>query len=176
MSHLFDMTKESYAIAYWLLPETVARDVLSHEIAELAKQFSAPLFEPHVTVFVASENTASPNQVVRKIGDIDLELTIHGIQSSEQFTRTLFLQFGLSDELQQLADVIWRASGAPVRYPVDPHLSLLYATLPKETKQTLAEKIRLPFGKIRFMSICAMRCAHPTTTAAEVEQWKLLTP
>jgi hypothetical protein len=170
------MTKKSYVIAYWLLPETAARDVLSHEIAELAKQFSAPLFEPHVTVFVAPENTVSPKQVVRKIGDIDLELTIRGIQSSKQFTRTLFLPFGSSDELQQLADVIWRASGAPVRYLVDPHLSLLYAKLPEETKQTLAEEIRLPFRKIRFISICAMHCARPTTTAAEVEQWKLLAP
>ena len=168
------MTKKSYAIAYWLLPETAAREVLSHEIAELAKQFSAPFFEPHVTVFVAPENTDSPKQVVREIGDIDLELTIRGIQSSRQFTKTLFLQFGLSEELQQLADVIWTASGAPVRYLVDPHLSLLYAKLPEETKQTLAEEIRLPFRKIHFISICAMRCARPTTTPTEVEQWKLL--
>jgi len=170
------MTKESYVIAYWLLPETAAHAVLSHEIAELARQVSAPSFEPHVTVFIASENTVSPEQVVRKIGDIDLELTIRGIRFSEQFTRTLFLQFALSDELQRLADVIWRASGAPIRYLVDPHLSLLYAKLPGETKQTLAEAIQLPFGKIRFTSICAMRCARPTTTAAEVEQWKLLAP
>lgn len=171
-----DMTKESYAIAYWLLPETAVREVLSLEIAELARQFSAQSFEPHVTVFVAPENTVYPNQVVRKIGDIDLELTIHGIQFSEQFTRTLFVQFGLSDELQQLSDLIWRASGAPARYLVDPHLSLLYAKLPEETKQTLAEKIRLPFGKISFISLCAMRCARPTTTAAEVEEWKLVAP
>lgn len=171
-----DMTKKSHLIAYWLLPEAAVREVLSHEIAELAKQFSAPSFEPHVTVFVAPENTVSPKQVVRKIGDIDLELTIRGIQSSKQFTRTLFLQFKLSDELQQLADVIWRVSGAPVRYLVDPHLSLLYAKMPEETRQTLAEEIRLPFGKVRFISFCAMRCARQTTTAAEVEQWKLLAP
>lgn len=169
------MTKDS-AIAYWLVPETAARDLLSREIAELAKQFNAPLFEPHVTVFVAPENSVSPNQVVREAGNIDIELTIHGIQFGEQFTRTLFVQFGFSEELQQLGDLIWRASGALVRYLVDPHLSLLYAKLPEETKQTLADKIRLPFGKIRFTSIRAMRCARPTTAAAEIERWKLLAP
>src|SRR2546421_9860548 len=126
------MTAKDSAIAYWLLPETAARAVLSQEIAELAKQFRAPAFEPHVTVFVASENTVSPNQVLREVGEIEIELTIHSIQLSEQFTRTLFLQFGLSDELQQLGDVIWRASGAPLRYLIDPHLSLLYAKLSKQ--------------------------------------------
>src|SRR3954454_9526275 len=94
------MTKKSYAIAYWVLPETAAREALSHEIAELAKPFSAPFFATHVTVFVAPENTDSPKQVVREIGDIDLELTIRGIQSSRQFAKPLFLQFGLSEELQ----------------------------------------------------------------------------
>src|SRR5205809_33698 len=108
LSTSVDMTKKSYAIAYWLLPETAAREVLSHEIAELAKQFSAPFFEPHVTDLVA------------------------------------------------------------------PHLSLLYAKLPEETKQTLSERIRLPFRKIHFNSICAMRCPRPTTTPTQVEQWKLL--
>src|SRR5207248_179793 len=96
------MARKAQAVAYWLLPETAARAVLSREIRVQARRFGAPLFEPH--------------------------------------------------------------------------LSLLYAKLPPETKQRLADKIRLPFREVCFTSICAMRCARPTTTASEVERWKLLAP
>jgi hypothetical protein len=164
------------AIAYWLLPETEARKVFSREIRELAKQFRAPLFEPHVTIFIAPENSHAPLEVLRELGQVNIELAIHSIRFSEQFTKTLFVQFETNSALQQLGDAIWKASKAPDRHLIDPHLSLLYAKLPPETKQTLADKIHLPFRAVGFTSICAMRCARPTTSAIEVEQWKLLAP
>lgn len=164
------------AVAYWLLPETVAREVFSREIRELARQFGAPLFEPHVTVFIAPENSPAPREVLREVGQVNIELTIHSIRFSEQFTKTLSVQFETNSALQQLGDAIWKASEAPERYLIDPHLSLLYAKLPPETEQILADTIRLPFRAVRFTSICAMRCARPTTSAIEVEQWKLLAP
>jgi hypothetical protein len=170
------MAAKVHAIAYWLLPETVAREVFWREIRELAEQSGAPLFEPHVTVFIAPENSCAPLEVLCELGLLHIELTIHSIRSSGQFTRTLFVQFEANNVLQQLSDAIWKASGARDRYLVDPHLSLLYAKLPPETKQSLGGKIRLPFREVCFTSICAMRCARPTTTATEVEQWKLLAP
>jgi 2'-5' RNA ligase len=164
------------AVAYWLRPETAAREMFSREIRKLAEQFGAPLFEPHVTIFVAPENSRAPLQVLREVGQVNIELTIHSIRFSEQFTKTLFVQFETNSALQQLGDAIWKASGARERYLIDPHLSLLYAKLPTETKQRLADNVRLPFREVRFISICAMRCARPTTTAVEVEQWKLIAP
>ena len=164
------------AIAYWLLPEAAARDVFLREIRELARQFGAPLFEPHATIFIAPEDSRAPLEVLREVGQVNLELTIHSIRFGEQFTKTLFVQFGGNSALRQLGDAIRKASGARDRYVIDLHLSLLYAKLPSKTKQRLAENVRLPFRKVRFTSICAMRCIHPTTTTIEVEQWKLLAP
>jgi len=170
------MAKKAQAIAYWLLPEAVAREVFWREIGELAEQFSAPLFEPHVTIFIAPENSRPPLEVLRDLPSVNIELTIHSIRFSEQFTKTLFVQFEINSTLQQLGHAIRKASGVQDRYLIDPHLSLLYAKLPLETKQRLADKIRLPFRAVCFTSICAMRCARPTTTAIEVGQWKLLAP
>jgi hypothetical protein len=170
------MARKAQAVAYWLLPETAARAVLSREIRALARRFGAPLFEPHVTIFVAPESSRPPLDVLCKLPPVKIELTIHSIRFGEQFTKTLFVQFATNSTLQQLGDAIWKASGAGDGYLIDPHLSLLYAKLPPETKQRLADKIRLPFHEVCFSSIFAMRCARPTTTAREVEQWKLLAP
>jgi len=171
-----DMTIRAHAIAYWLLPERAEREVFSREIRELAERFDAPLFEPHVTIFIAPENSCAPLEVLHEVGPVDIELAIHSIEFSEQFTKTLFVQFERNSTLQQFGDAIWKASGARDRYLIDPHLSLLYARLPSKTNQRLADNLRLPFRKVGFTSICVTRCARPTTRAIEVEQWKLLAP
>ena len=170
------MARKAQAIAYWLLPERAAREVFSREITKLARPLSAPLFEPHVTIFIAPESSRPALEVLRELEPVNIELTIHSIRFSEQFTKTLFVQFETNSTLQHLGDAIWKASGAQDCYLIDPHLSLVYAKLPPETNQRLADKIRLPFREVCFTSICAMRCARPTTTAIEVEQWKLLAP
>jgi len=170
------MAEKVHAIAYWLLPEAAAREVFLREIRRLARQFGAPLFEPHVTIFIALENSRAPLEVLREVGPVDIELTIHSMRFSDKFTKTLFVQFETNSAVQRLGDAIWKAGGTRNRYLIDPHLSLLYAKLPPETKQRLADNIWLPFRKVGFTSICVMRCARPTTRAIEVEQWKLLAP
>jgi hypothetical protein len=168
------MTKN--AIAYWLLPEGAAREVFAKKIRELAMRFQAPVFAPHVSVFIAPENSRHPAKVLRELGAVMLELTIHSIRFSEQFTKTLFVQFELSVPLQELGDRIWKASRAPEQYVIDPHMSLLYASLVTEKKKALVDEIKFPFRSVGFSSICAMRCARPTVTVAEVGQWRLLAP
>jgi hypothetical protein len=168
------MTKN--AIAYWLLPETAAREAFAARIRELARRFDAPVFAPHVSVFIAPENSRYPAQILPELGAVTIELTIHSIRFSEQFTKTLFVQFERSVPLQELGDRIWKASGAPERYVIDPHLSLLYASLAAEKKKALVDEIKFSFRNVGFTSIWAMRCARPTATTAEVEQWRLLAP
>jgi len=168
------MTKN--AIAYWLLPETAARKVFAEKIRELARRFEAPVFAPHVSIFIAPANSRHPAEILRELRSITLQLTIHSIRCSEQFTKTLFVQFEPSIPLQELGNRIWKASRAPEQYVIDPHMSLLYANLAAEKKKALVDEIRFPIREVRFSSICAMRCARPTVTVAEVEQWRLLSP
>jgi hypothetical protein len=168
------MTKN--VIAYWLLPERAVRKVFAENIRKLARRFETPVFAPHVSVFIAPEDTRHPTEVLRELRAVTIQLTINRIQFSEQFTKTLFVQFEQSVPLQELGDRIWKASGAPERYVIDPHLSLLYASLAAEKKKALVDEIKFPFREVGFSSICAMRCAGPTATAKEVEQWRLLAP
>jgi len=132
------------------------------------------VFAPHVSVFIGPENSRHPAEILRELGSVTIELTIHSIRFSEQFTKTLFIQFERSVPLQELGDRIWKASGAPERYVIDPHMSLLYASLTAEKKKALRDEIQFPFREVGFSSICAMRCACPTMTLKEVEQWELI--
>jgi hypothetical protein len=174
MTAVWSVRTKAHAIAYWLLPETAAREVFAKKIREFARRFETPVFAPHVSVFVAPENSRHPAEILRELGAVTLELTIHSIRFSEQFTKTLFVQFEPSVRLQELGDRIWKATRAPEQYVIDPHISLLYARLVAEKKKALVDEISFPFRTVGFSSICAMRCARPTVTAVEVEQWRLL--
>lgn len=121
-----EMTVKAHAIAYWLLPERAAREVFSRKIRVLARQFGSPVFAPHVTIFIAPENSRAPLEVLREVGPLKIELPIHSIRFSEEFTKTLFIEFATNTTLQQLGDAVWKASRAGDRYLIDPHLSLLY--------------------------------------------------
>ena len=160
-------------IAYWVLPAQAARNFFVQIISELAARFDAPTFPPHLTLFLASENSLDPAEVLKNLGPVTVDLPTVDIKFSEQFTKSLFLRFGKTNALQRLSDAVSDFSGEPKRDLADPHLSLLYKYLPEETKRELASSIQIPFRKVRFDSISAMRCASPTQSAADVRAWKL---
>jgi hypothetical protein len=163
-------------IAYWLLPAEPARNFFAKTIEKLAARFDAPSFTPHLTLFVASENPRAPAEVVSAIGIAEIILSAIDVRSSEQFTKTLFVQFKTTNQLQELSDKVCRLSGANECSVLDPHVSLLYQSLPEQTKQKLADSIHLPFREVTFASVCAMRCASPTQTTDDVRAWRLLAP
>ncbi len=165
---------KSSAIAYWLIPAEPTRQFLARIIGQLAARFDAPIFDPHLTVFVAPANARAPSDVVRETGPVRTALTAKGIHYSEQFTKTLFVRFEKSAALQELGDAIWKRSGAGERRVIDPHVSLLYQDLPELTKRELAESIQLPFHEVVFDSVRAMRCPSPTQTAHDVCAWETL--
>src|SRR5438067_10191655 len=90
------MARKAQAVAYWLVPETAARAVLSREIRVLARRFGAPLFEPHVTIFVAPESSRPPRDVLCNLPPVKIELTIRSIRFGEHVTKTLFVEFETS--------------------------------------------------------------------------------
>src|SRR5437868_6811182 len=164
----------SYAIAYWSMPASAAREFFDTIIRQLARRFDGPLFEPHLTLFVAPEGCRAPREVLGEIPSPDLVLAARQIDWSEKFTETLFVRFERNQTLLDLVEVIRKLSGASEQYQIDPHLSLIYKKLPAETKRALAEEIHLPFLEVRFKSIRAMYCKSPTKTAEDVREWRFL--
>jgi 2'-5' RNA ligase len=162
------------AIVYWLLPAKPERDLFCDVVRILRQEFRAPNFEPHLTLFVSTKTAASTNRVLQKIRTKPIPLKIRGVALSEKFTKTLFVRFKSSPELRKLANELSRAAKSRAKVPRDPHVSLLYKKIPRETKEQLAKIIKLPFRSVRFNSIAAVRMTLPVHTGADVEKWKII--
>jgi hypothetical protein len=161
------------ATVYWLIPAEPERELFSEIIRILAKQFDAPRFEPHVTIFTAPQDR-QPRKTLRQLATTPIRLKIRDISFSRKFTKTLFVRFKSSAGLEKVILDLARATKSRAKPSINPHLSLLYKKVDVSTKRELAATIKLPFREVIFDSIKAMRCISPTTTPAEVKAWRVL--
>ena len=162
------------ATVYWLLPAKPERELFCEIVRILRKEFRAPNFEPHLTLFSTAKDRQSPKKVLKQIALRQIHLTARGVGFSSEFTRTVFVRFKSSEALRKLVAELSRAAKSPAKAPSDPHLSLLYKKLPRTAKKELAAVMKLPFRSVVFDSIAAVRCALPSRTKADVEVWKIL--
>jgi hypothetical protein len=166
----------STAIAYWLTPTEPTRGFLEKLIVDLSRRYDAPVFEPHVTIYVGSDRAEAADQILSQaaIGCEPIRLEVLDVRHSGLFTKTLFVQLALNAKLQRLSKLIRGASQTPSDYQVEPHVSLLYRRMSLAARREMARSIRLPFSEVVFDSICAVRCASPTRNRAEVEAWRVI--
>ena len=114
----------------------------------------------------ALEKAASECELVRQ--------TPLRIDQSDEFIKTLFVQFAMTAELGKINSVIRHAVNDSSQYELKPHLSLLYKNLPAASRSELAASITLPFSEIPFDSLRAIRCVSPTQKRADVEAWEVI--
>jgi 2'-5' RNA ligase len=159
---------------YWLLPAKPERDLFCEVVRILRKEFRAPNFEPHLTLFSASKDRESPKKILKQISMRPIRLTTRGVGFSPKFTKTLFVRFKSSDGLRKLVADLGRAAKSRAQAPGDPHVSLLYKKLPRAAKKQLAAVMKLPFHSVVFDSIAAVRLTLPVHTGADVKKWKII--
>ena len=165
---------QQQVIAYWLIPAKAQRELFRAIIRILARQTGGPQFEPHVTIFVATNAKKSPREILPQINILPVRLRVDGMGVSGAFTKTLFVRLHPERALDDLSLALARLTRSRRKPVRDPHLSLLYKKLPARAKGELAAMVKLPFRSVQFDSIKAVRCALPTRTASEVERWKVL--
>jgi 2'-5' RNA ligase len=164
-------------IAYWLIPCEPAHSFFQRIINDLARRYDAPVFEPHVTVHVGADQADAAAKALEKAAS-ECELvrqTPLRIDQSDEFIKTLFVQFAMTAELGKINGIIRHSANDSSHYELKPHLSLLYKNLPAATRSELAASITVPFSEIAFDSLQAMRCVSPTQKRADVEAWELIT-
>ena len=173
---LSGLVTRQIVIAYWLIPSEPAHSFLQRIINDLARRCDAPVFEPHVTIHVGADGADAAKNA---LGDAAREckligLTPLGIDQSDEFIKTLFVQFAMSAELRKINDIIRQAANDSSRYQLRPHLSLLYKNLPVATRRELAASINVPFSEVTFDAIRAVRCVSPTRSRVDVEAWHVV--
>ncbi len=165
------------AIAYWLTPAQPARWFFENVIADLARRYNAPVFEPHVTIHVGSDRAeAAADKIVSQaaIRCEPIKLKLLDVRYSSEFTKTLFVQLALNAKLQRLNEVLRDAAQDSADYQLEPHLSLLYKKMPIPALRELAYSIKLPFSEVIFDSLKAVRCAAATRNRVDVEAWSAI--
>jgi 2'-5' RNA ligase len=165
-------------IAYWLIPSEPSHTFFQQIINDLARRCDAPVFEPHVTIHVGADRAdAAKNALGAAARKCKLiELTRVGIDQSDEFIRTLFVQFAMNAELRKINSIIRDTANDSSQYELKPHLSLLYKNLAAATRCELAASIDVPFSEVTFDVIKAVRCVSPTESGADVEGWRVIAP
>jgi 2'-5' RNA ligase len=163
-------------IAYWLIPAEPAHSFFQGVIDELARRYSAPVFEPHLTIHVGANRKEAVEKAVSKVAfDCELvTLRMLDVSHSATFIKTLFVQFALNAKLRRLNQIIRTTAEDSSDYQLNPHLSLLYKTLPAAARRELADSIKTPFTEVAFDALKAVRCISPTRSRADVEAWRVV--
>ena len=167
------MAKET-AIVYWLIPAKSERKLFRQLIRILAKEFDAPHFEPHLTLFATRKARRPPAKILQAFTASPVRLRIRGTAFSGKFTKTLFVRFESNQALEKLSSNLGQALGMRTNSPRDPHVSLLYKKLSARIKKELAAVIKLPFSAVTFDSVAAVRCVLPIRDRRGVETWKIV--
>jgi 2'-5' RNA ligase len=162
--------------AYWLIPTEPAYCSFQGIINELAGRYDAPVFEPHITIYVGADRGDAASSAFGDAVHECTRITLHPTQidQSEEFTKTLFVEFAMTTQLRQLNEVIRNAANDSSQYELKPHLSLLYKKMAAETRGDLAASIKVPFREMAFGTIKAVHCISPTQSRADVEAWRVI--
>jgi putative hydrolase of the HAD superfamily len=140
------MTLARTLLSIWLVPAEPERAALAQRIDELASRYDAPRFAPHITLFAGS--TARPDwraaltQAVHAV--TALPVHVSGVGHSDQLFQTLFLRIATSAALTALQRRVAAACQEADDYTFEPHLSLLYKSLPDAARSELAHELAPP--------------------------------
>ena len=170
------LVTKQIVIAYWLIPSEPAHSFFQRIINDLARRYDAPVFEPHVTIYVGANRTDALETVLSKAAQDCKPIVFQAIEvsHSDEFIKTLVVEFGLNMKLLQLNQVIRSAAQDSSDYDLKPHLSLLYKRMSVQTRRRLARSIEVPFSEVVFDSLKAVRCVSPTRSRADVEGWRVV--
>ena len=170
------MLAEKTIVTYWLCPAEPGRGYFSTIVRDLATRFDAPLFEPHVTIYVTDDTSENAGAVLEQALEDRgrFRLSVRGLDYSDKFTKTLFVQFEPDAELTRLSSDLRRASSVQSEYQLNPHLSLIYKKMSPEMKVQVAHSLRVPFDEICFDSAKAVISPAKIEARADVEAWRVV--
>jgi len=170
------ITRVKEILAYWLVPAEPYQSWFAEEISRITALLDAPAFTPHLTVHSGiTRGGDSPASVVQKAsnGVEPLSLRPTNIGHSEEFTKTLYIEFAETEALAQLSRRLGDVSSPPGKYEFHPHLSLAYQHLTLGEREVLARSVVVPCSEVLFDEIQAVVCPSPTQSAEHVRAWRV---
>lgn len=164
-------------VSYWLIPSQEDRAFFQDIIDTLAREYDAPSFTPHVTIYSGdSAPDESPEELIKQAiqGVQPFSLRSDRILYSEEFTKTLFVQFHPNSILSQISQTLQCSSKHPSDYTLNPHLSLIYKQMSEEIQKNLTTSLTLPKSEVLFDEVMAISSPERTQTREDVESWQVI--
>jgi len=162
------MTKaKGYSI--WLIPAGEVYQKLSEIISQLSEKYSAPNFEPHITLL---GNLIGPEEdLISKTLKLTAQLKPFKINLKkadylDEYFKCLFIRAEKTKELIRANNIAREAFNFKPDPEYMPHLSLMYGDLSSKTK----EEILADLGKEFDLSF-EVRSIHLFSTTGEVKDW-----
>lgn len=163
-------------LTYWLIPAEPARSYFSSLICDLAHRLDAPVFEPHVTLYVtkAADEDAAGVLLSALTNLKPIRLSTAGLDCSDKFTKALYVQFQPDSALSRVSERLRAASVSQGAYELNPHLSLIYKTMAPEAKRQIIDSLNLAFTGTDFDSVKAVISPAKVESREDVESWRIV--
>ncbi len=163
-------------ISFWLIPSKEDKAFFQEIINRLAREYNAPTFTPHVTIYSGeyTSNDFSTELIEQATQGIQsFSLKVDRILYTEQFTKSLFVQFQPNQILSNISESLRYGSKKQSNFELNPHLSLIYKNLSQEIKQDLTKSIILP-TEVSFNEVSAIATLEKVQNREDVESWKVI--
>lgn len=154
----------------FFLPQDALAERLSGIIRELAREYGAPAFAPHVTLLARIPEDAEDDLKERTKALAEemrpLTLTLGKLESEDSYFRALYAEIAEQDALKSAHAQASAVFGMEPDPAYRGHLSLLYGNYPEARKTGTKARMALPEG-ISFVA----GTLHLFKTPGKVETW-----
>lgn len=158
----------------WLLPCADQLAELTALVTQLAPEFGAPAFVPHVTIqgdLAISLDTLAAHTQMLAAASSALCWPVHSVASSAHFFRCLYLSFPRTQAFDALQRAALACTGTASGLSPFPHLSLAYGQLQAQ-QQALLDALNTRFAgqAMRFDRIAICR----SSKEVPIDEWEVL--
>ena len=159
-------------VSYWCLPSPEDMTRFDAVVSALAKAQNVQAFQAHLTLGTVRRAIGDVNEILALLKGLTLSPV--EIDRSKRFTMSLFLSVEADKKLLAARERLEALSGASLRQPYAPHISLLYGDEPHIGEATLAAMDGLLKQPIRFDRLAGVEMSLPITGHGDVARWKMI--
>jgi len=155
-------------ISLWLTPSEDDRAYLQNIINDLASEYQAPVFPPHLTLYSPTNLSKDAlKDIIEPITENTqaIFVTMHRLSQTTNIWKTIFIELEGAPDLTQLQQNIISSLSDPNPYFFEPHISLIYKEMPVEQKEEIIRNLTVR-NSFKMDKITAVR------TGPNVAEWE----
>lgn len=157
----------------WLIPD---EEELAEIIKDLAKKYNSPVFIPHLTLL--ADVTISFDDLKSAVDEVfenkkPFNIKKTRLNQSEQFFKTVFIEFELSDILKNLFTALSVKTDKKSVENFKPHISLIYKLMPEDEKRRIIKNLKIK-NNFTINGVYINAPIKGDTDFMDVSNWRVL--